>query len=282
MSKAEVPSDGCLSPGARSLLAPFLCVSVLQLALSIGFIWYCQYQQGLQKDVRETSEEFLHLLSLLSSFNRSIPELSDMRIQKCSPPCLLPLKHQKQPVNKVDPGAADKKQHRGLAPNRTRKNMRKLTPYAHLTMKKPIKAPSDLETRLPGLKGKLITSWEERVGVAHLRELRYSNGALEIKHQGLYYIYSQILFRYHADYPMSTREYQLVQYIYRKMANYPKPTLLLRGASTWCSGNHNLYSVYQGGVFDLRSGDKLFVTVSNLTLVDADEASSYLGAFKLD
>nr|NP_001409519.1 TNF superfamily member 11 [Rhincodon typus] len=227
-------------------------------------------------------EEFLHCLSLLSSFNKSIPDLSDMRIQKISDPCLQLLKDLKQRVNKVDPGAADKEQSRGSAASRTRKSTRKLTPYAHLTVKKLIKTPSDLEARLPGLKGKLITSWEEKLGVAHVREMRYSEGALEIKRQGLYYIYSQILFRYHADYPMSTREYQLVQYVYRKMAKYPKPTLLLRGSSTWCSGNHNLYSVYQGGVFTLNSGDKLFVTVSNLTLVDADEASSYLGAFKLD
>ncbi|XP_048458788.1 tumor necrosis factor ligand superfamily member 10 isoform X1 [Rhincodon typus] len=220
-----------------------------------------------------------------------------MRIQKISDPCLQLLKDLKQRVNKVDPGAADKEQSRGSAASRTRKSTRKLTPYAHLTVKKLIKTPSDgngrgfgrwcrrsldLEARLPGLKGKLITSWEEKLGVAHVREMRYSEGALEIKRQGLYYIYSQILFRYHADYPMSTREYQLVQYVYRKMAKYPKPTLLLRGSSTWCSGNHNLYSVYQGGVFTLNSGDKLFVTVSNLTLVDADEASSYLGAFKLD
>uniref|UniRef100_UPI00398E8D65 uncharacterized protein tnfsf11 n=1 Tax=Pristiophorus japonicus TaxID=55135 RepID=UPI00398E8D65 len=139
-----------------------------------------------------------------------------------------------------------------------------------------------LKTRFPGLKGKLITSWEEKVGVAHLREMHYSQGSLRIKHQGLYYIYAQILFRYHADHPMSTREYQLIQYVYRKMASYPTPALILRGASTWCSGNHNLYSVYQGGVFNLHHGDEIFVTVSNISLVDVDEASSYLGAFKLD
>ncbi|XP_078088082.1 tumor necrosis factor ligand superfamily member 11-like [Mustelus asterias] len=276
----ELASRGSPAPRICALLAPVLCVSFLQLALTIGFICYAQ-NQWLQKDVGGISE-FLECLRLLCNDNISKPECSELKIQKISESCLQPLKGLKQPLNQVAHSAAGKQQHRDLskASNRKRKNSG-LTPYAHLTVKKPTKNPSDLQTSFPGLKGTLITSWEEKVGLAHLREMRYSQGSLRIKHQGLYYIYAQILFRYHADHPMSTREYQLIQYVYRKMAKYPKPTLILRGASTWCSGNHNLYSVYQGGVFNLLSGDKIFVSVSNVSLVDVDEASSYLGAFKM-
>ncbi|XP_067895951.1 tumor necrosis factor ligand superfamily member 10 [Heterodontus francisci] len=290
------------APGAAMLLAPLLCVSALQLALTIGFICYCQ-NQWLQKDVNGSSEEFLQNLSLFSNFNGSPYKLSEVEIQKVFESCLQSLQGLKQPLNQVNVKgvmtqieeeqgnspdflavhrAADKHRRKGAVSNHKRKNSKRLAPCAHLTIKKPIQNSSDLETSFPGLKGKLIASWEEKVGVAHLREMHYSQGSLTIKHEGLYYIYAQILFRYHADYPMSTREYQLIQYVYRKMAKYPTPTLILRGASTWCSGNHNLYSVYQGGVFKLYHGDKIFVTVSNISLVDVDEASSYLGAFKLD
>ncbi|XP_072371577.1 tumor necrosis factor ligand superfamily member 10-like [Scyliorhinus torazame] len=270
------------SPAPRcALLAPVLCISVLQLAVTIGFICYTQ-NQSLQKNVSGISEEVL--LQLLScNGNSSNPEWSELEIQKVSKSCLQSLKGLKQPLNQVLHGAAGKQRHKDLLKGsiRTRKNSW-LTPYAHLTIKKTTRNSSDLETSFPGLKGKPIMSWEEKVGLAHLREMRYSQGSLRIKHRGLYYIYAQILFRYHADHPMVTREYQLIQYVYRKMAKYPKPTLILRGASTWCSGNHNLYSVYQGGVFSLLNGDKIFVTVSNVSLVDVDEASSYLGAFKMD
>ncbi|XP_078416737.1 tumor necrosis factor ligand superfamily member 11 [Cetorhinus maximus] len=272
------------SPAPRvTLLAPVLCVCLLQLALTIGFICYSQNQR-LQKDVSGIPEECLQCLRLSSNYNSSNSGWSKAQIQKVSESCLQPLKGVKQPLKQAVHSAAGKQRHRGFPKesNHMRKNSKRLTPCAHLTIRKPIKNPSDLETSFPGLKGKLITSWEEKVGVAHLREMHHSQGSLRVKHQGLYYIYAQILFRYHADYPMSTREYQLIQYVYRKMAKYPKPTLILRGASTWCSGNHNLYSVYQGGVFNLLSGDKIFVTVSNISLVDVDEASSYLGAFKMD
>ncbi|XP_051870366.1 tumor necrosis factor ligand superfamily member 11 isoform X2 [Pristis pectinata] len=281
-----VETDGRLSgrgsaaPRAVGLLAPVLCVSALQLVLTIGFICYTQ-SQWLQ-NVSGISEEFLQCLRLISDFNSSGPNLSEAEMQKVSKSCSQPLQGLKQLVKQVLHPTADRSRRKGELTSHTRKISQRMAPYAHLTIKKPTKNSPGIKASFPGLKGKLITSWEEKVGVAHLREMGYSQGSLRINHHGLYYVYAQILFRYHADHPISTREYQLIQYVYRKIAKYPKPTLILRGASTWCSGNHNLYSVYQGGVFNLHNDDEIFVTVSNVSLVDIDEASSYLGAFKLD
>ncbi|XP_069745693.1 A-kinase anchor protein 11 isoform X3 [Narcine bancroftii] len=236
----------------------------------------------LNKNVSGISEEFLQCLRLISNFNISTPNLSDKEMQKVSELCSQLLQGLKQLVKQVVAPTPDRSGHKGELSSHRRKISPQMAPYAHLTIKKPIKNSPGTKISFPGLKGKLITSWEEKVGIAHIREMGYSQGSLRISHHGLYYIYAQTLFRYHADHPISTREYQLIQYVYRKMAKYPKPTLILRGASTWSSGNHNLHSVYQGGAFNLHIDDEIFVTVSNVSLVDIDEASSYLGAFKLD
>lgn len=63
------------------------------------------------------------------------------------------------------------------------------------------------------------------------------------------------------------------------------PTQLLKGVGTKCwapDAEYALHSVYQGGLFELRAGDELFVSVSSPTMVNADDSSSYFGAFRLD
>lgn len=62
-------------------------------------------------------------------------------------------------------------------------------------------------------------------------------------------------------------------------------TQLLKGVGTKCwapDAEYALHSVYQGGLFELRAGDELFVSVSSPTMVNADDSSSYFGAFRLD
>lgn len=60
---------------------------------------------------------------------------------------------------------------------------------------------------------------------------------------------------------------------------------LLKGVGTKCwapDAEYALHSVYQGGLFELRAGDELFVSVSSPNMVNADDSSSYFGAFRLD
>lgn len=99
--------------------------------------------------------------------------------------------------------------------------------------------------------------------------------------------------------------HQLVQCVYKK-TSYPSPIQvfdlspdptsstrpdpafplqLLKGVGTKCwapDAEYALHSVYQGGLFELRAGDELFVSVSSPTMVNADDSSSYFGAFRLD
>ncbi|KFP21676.1 Tumor necrosis factor ligand superfamily member 10, partial [Egretta garzetta] len=117
-------------------------------------------------------------------------------------------------------------------------------------------------------------------------ELR--NGELVIPQTGFYYIYSQTYFRFRenenedSDLLAQIRNpKQLVQYVY-KLTNYPEPILLMKSARTSCwskKAEYGLYSIYQGGVFQLKREDRIFVSVSNGDIVDMDKEASFFGAF---
>nr|QIE07166.1 TNFSF10 [Lepidosiren paradoxa] len=137
--------------------------------------------------------------------------------------------------------------------------------------------------------GQKIESWEKDRGLAFLQNIELKNGELVIPRAGLYYIYSQTYFRYveHKEADDSSKlgnalKYkQMVQYIY-KITTYPDPILLLKSAKTTCwskNAEYGLYSIYQGGVFELKPGDRVFVSLSNVDLASMDETSSYFGAF---
>lgn len=115
-----------------------------------------------------------------------------------------------------------------------------------------------------------------------------SNGKLRVPQDGRYYLYSQVYFRYPSpaasDGDQRSVSHQLVQCVYKK-TSYPSPIQLLKGVGTKCwapDAEYALHSVYQGGLFELRAGDELFVSVSSPTMVNADDSSSYFGAFRLD
>lgn len=121
----------------------------------------------------------------------------------------------------------------------------------------------------------------------------------------------QVYFRYPSpaasDGDQRSVSHQLVQCVYKK-TSYPSPIQvtipdtstfenlfwsytrvfflqLLKGVGTKCwapDAEYALHSVYQGGLFELRAGDEIFVSVSSPTMVNADDSSSYFGAFRLD
>lgn len=73
----------------------------------------------------------------------------------------------------------------------------------------------------------------------------------------------------------------MVQYIY-KVTAYPDPILLMKSARNSCwseDEQYGLYSIYQGGVFELQENDRIFVSVTNVQLVDMDQQASFFGAF---
>ncbi|XP_035276664.1 tumor necrosis factor ligand superfamily member 10-like [Anguilla anguilla] len=147
-------------------------------------------------------------------------------------------------------------------------------------------ATADRVKRPPTRKvlGQKIESWETDRGLAFLRNMKMSNGELIIPQAGLYYVYAQTYFRHtHSlEDKLSARNEQMLQYIYKKAVSYPEPILLMKNARTTCwseNAEYDLYSIYQAGVVQLSAGDRVFVTVSNVSTVDMDEKSSFFGAF---
>ncbi|XP_060690600.1 tumor necrosis factor ligand superfamily member 10-like [Hemiscyllium ocellatum] len=141
------------------------------------------------------------------------------------------------------------------------------------------------------LQGQKIQMWEPRRGPAFLHSVEYKNGELIILQTGLYYIYAQTYFRYreitgagdsHPGALLSVSgNTQMVQYIYKNTA-YPDPILLMKNTRTTCwakNREYELHSIYQGGLFELRYLDRIFVTVSNISWIDMADGSSFFGAF---
>ncbi|XP_064314075.1 tumor necrosis factor ligand superfamily member 10 isoform X1 [Phalacrocorax carbo] len=139
--------------------------------------------------------------------------------------------------------------------------------------------------------GQKINNWESsRKGHSFLYNVELRNGELVIPQSGFYYIYSQTYFRFRenenegSDLLAQIRNpKQLVQYVY-KLTNYPEPILLMKSARTSCwskKAEYGLYSIYQGGVFQLKRDDRIFVSVSNGDIVDMDKEASFFGAFMI-
>ncbi|NXN94973.1 TNF10 factor, partial [Rhinopomastus cyanomelas] len=139
--------------------------------------------------------------------------------------------------------------------------------------------------------GHKINNWESsRKGHSFLYNVELRNGELVIPQTGFYYIYSQTYFRFRenesedSDLLVQIRNpKQLVQYVY-KLTNYPEPILLMKSARTSCwskKAEYGLYSIYQGGVFQLKKEDRIFVSVSNSDIVDMDKEASFFGAFMI-
>nr|CTQ86102.1 TPA: tumor necrosis factor ligand 6A [Pan troglodytes] len=131
--------------------------------------------------------------------------------------------------------------------------------------------------------GHKINSWESsRSGHSFLSNLHLRNGELVIHEKGFYYIYSQTYFRFQEEIKENTKnDKQMVQYIY-KYTSYPDPILLMKSARNSCwskDAEYGLYSIYQGGIFELKENDRIFVSVTNEHLIDMDHEASFFGAF---
>lgn len=141
--------------------------------------------------------------------------------------------------------------------------------------------------------GQKIQSWESEKGLAFLQNVELNDGELVVPQPGLYYIYSQTYFKHTLIEEEEEEEEQeedegaargkpMLQYVYKKVGSYPVPILLMKNARTTCwsrDAEFGLYSIYQAGLFQLGGGDRLFVTVSNVSTIEMDEKSSFFGAF---
>ncbi|NWZ03599.1 TNF10 factor, partial [Loxia curvirostra] len=158
-------------------------------------------------------------------------------------------------------------------------------PSAHLTLGPQSLAQDGRSQRSGNLSQSCrhaIMHWGHGSLLSHVQNMTYRAGRLRVEQPGKYYVYAQIYFRYRGAGRDSGL--QLVQCIQWQPA-YSPPVLLLKGVGTKCwapEADYGLHALYQGGLFELKAGDELFVSVSSLAIDSSDAAASYFGAFRLD
>nr|XP_046269274.1 tumor necrosis factor ligand superfamily member 10-like [Scatophagus argus] len=141
-----------------------------------------------------------------------------------------------------------------------------------------------------GYLGERIRVWESQRGLSFLQNMELRGGELLVPRAGLYYIYAQTYFRLpstgetdgEAGEAKEEEGAQLVQYIYKKMSSYTVPILLMKSSRSacWPRGQEpGLFSLHQAGTAFLQPADRLFITVSNASVMEMDGRASYFGAF---
>uniref|UniRef100_A0A3B3DT00 Tumor necrosis factor ligand superfamily member 10 n=1 Tax=Oryzias melastigma TaxID=30732 RepID=A0A3B3DT00_ORYME len=287
------------TPSKMWLAMVVIVVVVLQIASTTGLFVYLNMSISQVRSQGVTEE--LRCLGLLNALDQDIP---DQVAQLLGEPCIKLAEGIKAYISKVGrkwrwtkklsiPGAP-KAEARKMPLSFNNSNFMSHVvqrPSAHLTLRDTTSQVANHATISPGLHQScrhMVRSWANQSFGAHLHNMTLSNGKLRVPQDGRYYLYSQVYFRYPSpvgsDGDQRSVSHQLVQCVYKK-TSYPSPIQLLKGVGTKCwapDAEYSLHSVYQGGLFELRAGDELFVSVSSPTMVNADESSSYFGAFRLD
>ena len=136
-----------------------------------------------------------------------------------------------------------------------------------------------------------ITQWNYETNPAFLTEgILYRNGRLTIQDNGLYYVYSQLSMIEYMDSdddtePSSHKDSATIgHHVRRWNVLYPGEESLIRHSQSRATNTDDPYVEYVshvGGVFQLRSGDEIYISVSDLSLVQADATSSYFGLYRI-
>ncbi|XP_066496372.1 tumor necrosis factor ligand superfamily member 10-like [Tiliqua scincoides] len=272
-----------LAVAAMGLLA-------LQIASATGlFVYFTMSIAKLKAQAQGTSEELRCLLLL-----NSLQELSDLEDLVGNHSCLKLAGGIKAYVDMLTENVVQKSTQSEALSKQTNSSGGQLVssqssgkPSAHLTLRRQRPAQ---EGNL-GTFGELqqscqypISNWANRTMHSHLQDISYQGGKLQVTQPGKYYVYAQIYFRYPTE-GTNTRAlgHQLVQCI-NLQSTHGENILLLKGVGTKCwtqDAAYGLHALYQGGLFDLKAGDRLFVSVSSLD-INYEEAGSYFGAFRLD
>lgn len=274
-----------------------IVVVVLQIASTTGLFVYLNMSISQVRSQGVTEE--LKCLSLLNALDKD-QDIPDQLAQLFGEPCIKLAEGIKAYISKVADSIISKRiftEARTMPHNFNNSGSKFMSPVtqrpsAHLTLRDASSQgfSSSLST-MPGLHQScrhLVRSWANQSLGAHLHNMTLSNGKLRVPQDGRYYLYSQVYFRYPSpsanEGDQRSVSHQLVQCVYKK-TSYPSPIQLLKGVGTKCwapDAEYALHSVYQGGLFELRAGDEIFVSVSSPTMVNAEESASYFGAFRLD
>ncbi|KAG7321427.1 hypothetical protein KOW79_015842 [Hemibagrus wyckioides] len=289
MAQPKIAVD---APSKLWITTVFVVIVVLQVASTTGLFVYLNMSVA-QARSQGMSEE-LRCLGLLNALEKD-QEVPDGLVQLFGEPCIRLAEGIKTYISKVTENIIS--QHIFQGQRQTAEPRLKVLPggnqrpSAHLTLRdNGLQGPTSLTPQrdLHQSCRHLVRSWGNQSFGSHMHNMTLFNGRLQIPQTGRYYLYAQIYFRYltlsNGEHQSSSESQQVVQCVYKKTA-YVQPIQLLKGVGTKCwspDSENALHSIYQGGMFELRAGDEIFVSVSAPTAVHAEDSSSYFGAFRFD
>ncbi|NXX85967.1 TNFL6 factor, partial [Urocolius indicus] len=124
----------------------------------------------------------------------------------------------------------------------------------------------------------LPLEWESVSGHAFTSGVQYQEQGLVINETGLYFVYSNILFR-----GSVCSSQVLTHVVYKKNPTSPGSHVLMEDKGiNYCVGQKMwARKSYLGALFNLRKMDSLHVNVSKIALVNFEESKTFFGLFKL-
>ncbi|NWH61747.1 TNFL6 factor, partial [Geococcyx californianus] len=134
--------------------------------------------------------------------------------------------------------------------------------------------------RLPGnpVQQDLPLEWEPISGHAFTSGVQYRDQGLVINETGLYFVYSNVLFR-----GSVCSNQVLTHIVYKKNPSSPGSHVLMEDKGiNYCTGQKIwARKSYLGALFKLRNMDSLHVNVSKIALVNFEESKTFFGLLKL-
>ncbi|XP_069798907.1 tumor necrosis factor-like [Dendropsophus ebraccatus] len=129
---------------------------------------------------------------------------------------------------------------------------------------------------LMGKKGKGRINWQG-VSTNAFKDgsIKLVNNALEIEEDGLYFVYSQVVYT-----GKDCKKIQELTHSILRRNDSDPPMYILRSSKTVCEVNSDsswTQPIYQGGLFKLDEGDVLYTETSHVDFLDTNSAQVYFG-----
>ncbi|NXL89108.1 TNFL6 factor, partial [Alectura lathami] len=124
----------------------------------------------------------------------------------------------------------------------------------------------------------LPLEWEPISGHAFTNGIQYRDQGLVINETGLYFVYSNVLFR-----GSVCSNQVLTHVVYKTNPASPGSHVLMEDKRINYCANQKMWArkSYLGALFKLRERDSLHVNVSKIAMVNFEESKTFFGLFKL-
>ncbi|CAH2314389.1 tumor necrosis factor-like [Pelobates cultripes] len=136
-----------------------------------------------------------------------------------------------------------------------------------------------LAAHLTGVRSKNEISWKGESQNSFLEnEMKLKNNALVIPKDGLYFVYTQVIFTGLSC--VDTNAIQLTHKVNKYSDSEGDASPILTSTKTACevqSKSAWFHPIYQGGIFQLDKGDVLSTSTTDIKYVDTNNGKTYFG-----